>query len=131
MNLLTPYAFKYVSRQLELTAKFEKFNHTSRITTKLPSLASEEIGSVFRQRTAVLQKLVSAWECEKEVHVTDCILSSDDDNDKDDMLDAAVKVPPLQIQQEIEVDIENQYEENSTDGVQYALNKTPSSPSLL
>uniref|UniRef100_A0A1X7U9F9 ZSWIM1/3 RNaseH-like domain-containing protein n=1 Tax=Amphimedon queenslandica TaxID=400682 RepID=A0A1X7U9F9_AMPQE len=94
---------------------FEKFNCTSRIT-KLASLASEETRSVFRKRTAVFQKLVSAWKCGKEVDVTDCILSSDDDDtDEDDMLDAAVKVPPLQIQQEIEVEIENPYEENSSD----------------
>ena len=61
------------------------------------------------------------------------ILSSDDDdNDEDDdMLDVAVKVPPLHIQQEIEVQIENQNEEqNYSDGVHHALNETPSPPPL-
>uniref|UniRef100_A0A1X7UWE1 ZSWIM1/3 RNaseH-like domain-containing protein n=1 Tax=Amphimedon queenslandica TaxID=400682 RepID=A0A1X7UWE1_AMPQE len=47
--------------------EFEKFNRTLRITIKLASLASEETGSVLRKQTAVLQKLVSARDCGKNL----------------------------------------------------------------
>ena len=54
--------------------QFEKFHRASKITTKLASLASEELGSGFQKRMTVLEEVVSAWESGKKVGVTECKL---------------------------------------------------------
>jgi hypothetical protein len=86
-------------------SQFEKFNRASKITTKLASLASEESGSGFQKRIAVLEKITSAWRQGKEVDATECVSSSE--GNYDDIQDR-VEIPEIvePLQEEV---IENEY----------------------
>lgn len=68
-----------------ILSQFEKFHKVSKVTTKLPSLASEESGSGFHKRFNLLEQLVSEWGNGKCVSLCDEITGSDDSDDESEI----------------------------------------------